>query len=406
MSAPRIPGLRPLPPAADPRAPSFNDPVRSAAEAVERWRQPEQDARRRGEHSGGRNDAHVERDRQHPRNARRAERDERAQTHSCEEQARGRAERGKQKTLREQLAHEALAARADHGAHGDLAAARGRAGQEHVRDVGAGDEEHEPHRAEEDQQRRAHGPDDALRQAGDAHVAVGPGELFFEARRDRRNLRTRLLDRCARCEARKDPERLRRPAVRLRVHGERCPHLGVRCPEGSEGEIGRHDTDHLVRLTVKDNRPLEDTGIAAEVAHPEAEADHLPVTPLAVIVRRPGAAEERCDAEHRENVGGHLDRRHFLRLIDSGEIGGPGLSRAHRVEGARVALPVEIVRRRNRVYAVVEDHHEALGCAVGSGRSSTPLTTLRIAELAPMPRASAATAARVNPGLRVSARAA
>jgi hypothetical protein len=42
----------------------------------------------------------------------------------------------------------------------------------------------------------------------------------------------------------------------------------------------------------------------------------------------------------------------------------------------------------------------------GSGRSSTPCTTLKIAVLAPMPRASVISATAVNPGVRASRRAA
>ena len=44
------------------------------------------------------------------------------------------------------------------------------------------------------------------------------------------------------------------------------------------------------------------------------------------------------------------------------------------------------------------------GSAYGSGRSSTPFTTVKIVVVAPIPSASVATATAVNPGVRRSAR--
>ena len=44
------------------------------------------------------------------------------------------------------------------------------------------------------------------------------------------------------------------------------------------------------------------------------------------------------------------------------------------------------------------------GASYWSGRSSTPFTTVKIVVVAPIPSASAATAAAVNPGVRRSAR--
>ena len=44
------------------------------------------------------------------------------------------------------------------------------------------------------------------------------------------------------------------------------------------------------------------------------------------------------------------------------------------------------------------------GCGYGIGSSNTALTTLKIAMLAPMPRASVTSAAAVNPGVRSRAR--
>jgi hypothetical protein len=44
------------------------------------------------------------------------------------------------------------------------------------------------------------------------------------------------------------------------------------------------------------------------------------------------------------------------------------------------------------------------GAAKGSGRSTTALTTLKMAVVAPMPRASVSTAVAAKPGCRTSVR--
>ncbi len=56
--------------------------------------------------------------------------------------------------LRQQLAHDAPASRAESHADGQLAAARAEPRHLQVRDVDAGDQEHERHRPEEDQQQQ------------------------------------------------------------------------------------------------------------------------------------------------------------------------------------------------------------------------------------------------------------
>ena len=56
----------------------------------------------------------------------------------------------------DKLAEQPSHARADSGAHRDLAAADFRAGQQQVGDVDAGDQQHEYHRAQQDQHRLAH----------------------------------------------------------------------------------------------------------------------------------------------------------------------------------------------------------------------------------------------------------
>ena len=65
------------------------------------------------------------------------------------------ANRRQHHALDQQLADNARARRADREAHGDLTLARGGARQQQVREVGAGDQQHEPGRRQQHDQRLA-----------------------------------------------------------------------------------------------------------------------------------------------------------------------------------------------------------------------------------------------------------
>ena len=65
------------------------------------------------------------------------------------------ADRREQHALDEQLAHDAAARRADRQPHGDLALAGGRASQQQIREVGAGDQQHQSGGREQHDQRLA-----------------------------------------------------------------------------------------------------------------------------------------------------------------------------------------------------------------------------------------------------------
>ncbi len=73
-----------------------------------------------------------------------------------EHHAERRAEQRQHDRFGQQLTHDPPASRAEGHAYGQFAAARGEARHLQVRDVDAGDQQHERHRPEQDQQQRAH----------------------------------------------------------------------------------------------------------------------------------------------------------------------------------------------------------------------------------------------------------
>ena len=79
-----------------------------------------------------------------------------------DQQAEGAAREREEGRLGEELADDAAAARAEGRADGDLLAPAERPGEHEVGDVGARDQEDEPDRAEQHQQRRPHVADELL----------------------------------------------------------------------------------------------------------------------------------------------------------------------------------------------------------------------------------------------------
>src|ERR1700730_9196150 len=74
---------------------------------------------------------------------------------SADEQAQDAADGGKKDAFGEKLADQMSAAGADGGTDGDFALAPGGAGEQKIRDVGAGDQQDEAHRSHQDQQGQA-----------------------------------------------------------------------------------------------------------------------------------------------------------------------------------------------------------------------------------------------------------
>ena len=105
------------------------------------------------------------------------------------------AQEGEHQALGEKLADDAAPARAEGETHRDLPAAGGRAGEEQVCDVDAGDQQDESHGGQQRHQRRAAVAKQGLLQAAHRHGPVGleRGIQIVDALFDRGELRGRLF---------------------------------------------------------------------------------------------------------------------------------------------------------------------------------------------------------------------
>ena len=170
--------------------------------------------------------------------------------------------------------------RAEGAANRQLLLPRGRARQQQVGDVGAGDQQHETDGAEQNQQRARDIADDLLVHRHQPHAEPCIGRILaFEPRGDPIHVRLRGAARDARAQAADD----RQPERAARLHQLREPFRGCKWrPELrflGVGEAFRHDADHLVRHAVEHHRAPDDSGIAAKSPLPEpVREDHGELT--------------------------------------------------------------------------------------------------------------------------------
>jgi hypothetical protein len=131
-----------------------------------------------------------------PRDAREREPQPPLPEHDAERTAQHR----EQHALGEELADDAPPGRAHGEAHAQLADARVRAREQQVRDVRAGDQQHERDREPEQQEHRPGLADQGLADQHRAEhlVAVGVDIVLGDRGGDLRQLRTALCERCAR----------------------------------------------------------------------------------------------------------------------------------------------------------------------------------------------------------------
>ena len=258
-----------------------------------------------------------------PRNAfrRRAEEERQRDSGEDEREHAGRERDGER--FRHLEAHELRARRADRAAHGEVASPRLRAHQEQVGDVGARDQQHHGHRAEENEERCLQRRSDDAVEHRHHHRAV----LIDEARVDRRVAPKRAgssfvsrVSSDANWSA-VTPCFMRATDRRAEVAGADLgePNL-ARHPEhrlvAREAELRRHDADDLLQA-VGDEVPLADhRRVASEPGAPQLIADHHDV----VVVRRDGKASElRPNPERGVHVVGRPRHRNALDAIAGAE---------------------------------------------------------------------------------------
>ena len=254
------------------------------------------------------------------------------------------AHAGHQHALAQQLPHEAATRGPERGAHRQLATARRRARQQHVRDVGAGDQQHQADRAQQDQQRDAgvsdHGLQDGPQLEAKLAIRIGMGAGL--PLREVGELRAGLRQRHPGPEARHHSEDPQRPLLSLRGDGA---HAGLeRHPELVLGrrEVERrgHHAHHRVRPTAQVDRAAE-RGIAPrEPRLPKLVAEHHQRLP-ALLGQEPPSAKRL--AQHQEELGRPDDAGDLLGLAirhDRVEVRRPDRG---ALEGARLLAQVFVV---------------------------------------------------------------
>jgi len=120
-------------------------------------------------------------------------------------QAQGSAGESQQQTLCEQLPHDAPAAGSHGSADGDFPLAASGARQQQVRNIRTGNQQHQPHRAQQDRQRRPNLAGQLFLQKSNLNLVVMPYDLSGKGLRvllpDYHHLRIGLRDAFAACES-------------------------------------------------------------------------------------------------------------------------------------------------------------------------------------------------------------
>ena len=269
--------------AAGPRAPSGRDAPRihqgrgrvldadaEGGDHREEHRRQQRDAAGEGQH--GAVDADGRELRQVDR--RRHQRDQRGRGPARQEHADRPGERGEHQAFGQRLPDEPRALRPERDAQGHLLPPSDGAGHEQVGNVHARDQQHDRHRAEQQQKGR---PGLANhRGAQRARAVVGAlvrrRVLPLHLARERRELHVRLLRRHARLEARDSEHPAALPFGR---RGRRQPHrdddVGLRI--GREAEARRRDADDLPQRRTEVDRPADHPRVAAESLLPGVVAE-------------------------------------------------------------------------------------------------------------------------------------
>jgi hypothetical protein len=256
---------------------------------------------------------------------------------------------------------------AERGAHRDLARARGRAHQQQVGDVGAGDQQHEPDRAHEDQQRRLHVADDLVahrRQLDRQPRAVGLGVLRLQPPVHGRQHAARAVQRHPRLEPSDHRQELGATAEG-RVGALRHQQVGG----ARQHQPGRRDADHRARDAVERDRPADDRRVATEAPLPEGVAEHDDARhAAALLVGREAAAEHRRRAEHAQVVGRHRRAARALGRTVAGDVVRRVAVRGQLAGAGEAVAPVEEVGQRRAAVPEVrirrERHHQPVRLAI------------------------------------------
>ena len=347
--------------------------VRVAAGGLPRRRAPEQDpadrAGREREEQHRHVEPHVHLGRQRER---RQQREDRVHQPVGERHPERAADEREHQALGDELAHDDTARRAQRRAHGQLAPARGAAGEQQVGHVRARDQQHEADGPQQQPERR-------LRLAGHEVVAEGldadrPLRVrrrvrLGEALRHHGHLLVGLVERDARLES-PHHEHPAPAAVLLGVES-------LRQPQPVHVLVGWTLSEHAhdrVRLLVDADRLAHDRGVAAEPLLPEPMRQHHGVVaPGRPFLFDEGASKrERVPvAEHGEEARGRGARLDPLGTAVDREVHVASVPGVQVLEHRGAALPVDEVGLRHALapaFEVRPHHHQALRVAIRQRR--------------------------------------
>jgi hypothetical protein len=232
-----------------------------------------------------------------------------------EQQPAARAERGQREALGQQLHRDAAAARAEGDAHRELVLPRERARQHQVGDVGAGDQQDEADRSEQNPQRPPHGADHLIEQRHDleGETAVRRVDVRHVAAQPSRqdvHLVPRRVHAHARLQPRDDVVVLRRPRrPRRRRERQRQKDLArfgdTQCRHhfARQGKAGFQDADDLIRLIVESNGPADRRPDRFHSGASKCRGSESPFrSPRHVVVRFEEPSGHEAAAEQRQQI--------------------------------------------------------------------------------------------------------
>ena len=225
-------------------------------------------------------------------------------------------DQAEQAALEEQLADDAAPVGTECGADDELASTGGGAGEEEIRDVGAGDEQHEAGGGEQREERGTDLPEgpvgEQLHVDGVSRVALR--KFFRELLGDVDHIGARPIEGHARLEAADGVEPGMAAAVLIAVGKQTDRDVEIDTGDG-EFETRRRDADDGVDFAAQSEFLAEDVRFAGEDPFPESLADqHGAGGARLVFVCAEEPAEQRWHAESRQQVVAEHVARHALRL--------------------------------------------------------------------------------------------
>ncbi len=289
----------------------------------------------------------------------------------CEKKSQRAAEQGDNNTFGEKLANHARARGAESCAHRDFLRARSGTREQEIRNVGAGNEKDETHRAEENDQRGTNVLHNLILKVNHigADGRIRLGILLGESRCDCFHFSAPLVERHAWFQARgSDYSRMPITIVWKRVG----PRLKRNENIGSLKELKarRQNADERVGLRIECDGLADPIPGTAKAALPERIADHGHGRAAdSVFLGKKCAADNWRDTQEREKPGSDVPAFESLRLAAAGEREICEAGGFHRFEGAALVAPVFIVLvrggDRGEHGVAFDDQHDVRGIAIG-----------------------------------------